>query len=95
MLDLAIAFEINLIDERIFFNNNSKLAAILANLHIREQPRLEQRLHRGVDLVGCNRFAGLDLHIRAHRIGLNALIALHNDGRKPRCLRHATCQPYR
>ena len=79
VLDLAVALEIDAIDDRIFFDLDHQCVAAAEDLHIREQPGPEQGFERSVDLHRIERIANRNLHIGSYGLRLDPLIAFNGD----------------
>ena len=79
IIDGAVALENHPVDDRVFLHPHHHLGALVGDLHIREQAGCEQGLDRQVHQTGVIDLARLDQQVGQDGIGLDALIAFHQD----------------
>ena len=87
VLELLVALEKNLVDDRIFVDLDDQRRARLVDADVGKQPGREQPLHGLVDVGVRKRLAGRDVEIAANRLGIDPLIALNFDAANDRSLR--------
>ena len=75
LVDLAIALEGHLVDDRVLDHGDEHARALAVDAHVGEQAGGEQRLDGLVDLAGIVGVADVELEIGAHRLGLDAPVA--------------------
>ncbi len=78
-IDFVIALECDLVDDGIFNDRHNRGRADEIDAHVLEEARRKQRLDRTVDLAAIESVANRELKIGAHRLGLDAAIALDVD----------------
>ena len=78
-LEVRIALEQHLIDDRILDKLDHQISALQVDLHVGEQLGARQGLQRQVDLGRIDRVADLDRQVRDDRVLLDPLIALDDD----------------
>ncbi len=79
VVEIGIAFEADLVNERVFRDLYDQAAAPSENPHIGEKPRLKQSLDRFIDLRGCDGLTRRHMHVGEDGVALHALIAFHDD----------------
>src|SRR5579862_133993 len=80
VLQTAIAFEGQPIDDGRFHDGHDDASARAGNVHVLEKSGTVERLQAGVDCSIVERLAGPNLEIGANRIGLDPTIAFDDDG---------------
>ncbi len=90
-IDLAVALEGDLIDDRVLDHGNDGSVALTIDADVGEQARREQRAERAIDLAGVVVVTRRELEVRANRLGLDTTISNHaNFANRPALrLRHA------
>ena len=81
VLDLAVAFEGEPLDERVFHHRDEQSRAGTGDAHVLEQAGGVERLQGAIELRGIGRLALPGMEVRADRICFDALVALDPDGR--------------
>jgi hypothetical protein len=79
VLDVAIALELDPIDDSTFDDCDDDASGLLADAHIFEQPGRQQGPVGVIDLDGIQALTRLGAEIAPDRFGVDAAIALHND----------------
>ena len=79
VLDLLVALEQDVVDDRIFVDLDHQGPAGLTDTHVGEQAGREQALHRLVDVRVGKLLARRDADVAADGCGVDALVATHFD----------------
>ena len=79
VLDLLVAADNDRVDDRVLDHGHNEPAAADRNAHVGEQPGAVEGLDRLVDLAAAERLPGLDQHVVADRLRIDARIAGDDD----------------
>ena len=79
VLDLLVAADHDLVDDRILDDGDDKAAAADVDADIRKQPGAVKGLHRLVDIAAAERLAGCDQDVVAHGRSVDARVAGNHD----------------
>jgi hypothetical protein len=77
LVDLAVALEGHLTDDRILDHGDEDASRLAVNAHIGEQAGGEQRFEGFIDFAGVVGIADVELEVGADRLGLYAAVADH------------------